>query len=575
MLFFAIALSLIIISLAVSNYRISSAIFIGKTVDSTQQNLVLVSKQLDLMFDNAENYAKLAIQNQTIQQTLIEASAGNDAYTDYQRQMTVRNALSNLADGKSFVNAILLYDGEGRVYDSGGIENVVDVSAPYFAKFKGAAYGIAWEGTGSSNYSREGRQPKVISLYQRFNSQMSGARLGVLQLSIEETFVSRQYSDIRLGDTGQLFIVGPNGEILSHPDSRFLNSSVRDKPYYPLLEQHEEGKTFLMEGQEYLAISRPYERMDWTIVGIVPIGEITKDKGVLTARFTTLGLIFVLLAIAVTPLLTKYAMRPLKVIRETVRQVQRGDLDASLNLQTRDEIGQLAVEFNRMVSRTKSLMQRSVEEEKRRKEFELAAIQAQINPHFLYNTLESICGLAELGRTDDIIELVDRLAGFYRGVLSKGSPIVSVEEELLMTRRYLDILQVRYAGKIDYEFDIDPALLEYRTLKLLLQPIVENSIYHGLKNKRGKGRVKVTGRMRHNLMILEVSDDGVGMEPEAVASSLWQSSGKSFGLKSANERIKLIFGHEYGLDIRSVPGEGTTVAITLPLRRQEDEEEAG
>ncbi|RUS47484.1 sensor histidine kinase [Cohnella sp. AR92] len=570
MLFFAAALSLIIIALAISNYRISSSIFIDKTIDSTQQNLVLVSEQLNLMFDNAENYAKIAIQNQTIQQTLIAASAGTDSYSDYQRYITVQNALSSLADGKSFVNAIILYDMNHRIYDSGGIDGITDVSLPYFDRFKGSAYGIAWDGTKPSNYYRDYRQAKVVSLFQRFNSQMSGAQLGILQLSIDEPSISRQYANVRLGDTGQLFIVGPDGEIISHPDSNYLNTSIRDQPYYSIISQRQEGKTFLMNGKRYLAVSRPYERMNWTIVGIVPIEEITKDKSVLTARFTALGFCFVLFALALTPMLSKYAMRPLKVIRETVKKVQRGDLDVTLNLHSRDEIGQLAVEFNRMVSRTKSLMLRSVEEEKRRKELELAAIQAQINPHFLYNTLESICGLAELGRNDDIIDLVNQLAGFYRGVLSKGSPIIAMEEELLMTQRYLDILKVRYADKLEYRFDVDPSMLQYRTLKLLLQPIVENSIYHGLKNKRGKGRIELTGRIEQERMIIAVEDNGMGMPPETIQSIFSARNGpdaKSFGLKSTDERIKLYFGQEYGVEIRSVPGEGTRVTITLPTRQ--------
>jgi len=569
-LYFAAALALIIIALAVSNYRISSSIFIDKAVDSTRQSLDLVSGRLDLVFDNAQNDARIAIQNQTIQQTLIAASKDSDSYSDYQRYIAVQNVLSSIADGQTFVSAIVLYDNRHRIYDSGGIDGVRDVSAPYFERFASAKYGIAWRSTVDSNYYRDNRQEKVVSLFQRFNSQMSGAQLGILQLSVEERYISEQYANVKLGESGQVFIVDGAGDIVSSTDPSFLNTSARGEPYYRLLSGEEPGRTFVKNGKRYLVVSRPYPRLNWQIAGIVPIGEITKDKSLLTSRFTALGMLFVLLALAVTPLLSRYAMRPLKVIKQTVKRVQRGDLDVSLELHSRDEIGELAVEFNRMVSRTKSLMEQSVEEEKRRKEFELAAIQAQINPHFLYNTLESICGLAELGRNDDIVDLVGQLAGFYRGVLSKGNPIISVDEELALTRRYLDILKVRYADKLDYEIDVDPAMLPCPTLKLLLQPLVENSIYHGLKNKRGKGMIRIQGHIRDTDMIIEVTDDGMGMPPEKIKALLAPAGpgqAASFGVKSANERIKLYFGAGYGLALESEPGTGTRVIITLPLER--------
>ncbi|SFB57777.1 two-component system, sensor histidine kinase YesM [Cohnella sp. OV330] len=569
-LYFAAALSLIIIALAVSNYRISSAIFIDKAVDSTRQSLDLVSGRLDLVFDNAQNDARIAIQNQTIQQTLIAASQDGDSYSDYQRYIAVQNVLGSIADGQTYVSAIVLYDNRHRIYDSGGLDGIRDISRPYFERFAESAYGIAWQGTESSNYYRDNRQVKVVSLFQRFNSQMSGAQLGVLQLSVEERYLSQQYASVKLGDTGRVFIVDAAGNVVSSADPNDLNVSARDEPYYPLLAGEREGRTFVQNGERYLVVSRPYPRMGWSIAGIVPIGEITKDKSALTTRFTLLGFLFVLLAMLATPLLSRSAMRPLKVIKQTVKRVQRGDLDVSLDLYSRDEIGELAVEFNRMVSRTKSLMERSVEEEKRRKEFELAAIQAQINPHFLYNTLESICGLAELGRNADIIDLVGQLAGFYRGVLSKGNPIITLGEELALTQRYLDILKVRYADKLDYAIDVDSAMLECRTLKLLLQPLVENSIYHGLKNKRGKGMIRILGKIRDGKMMIEVRDDGTGMTPEKAKALLLRTGDEqsaSFGVKSAHERIKLYFGPEFGLELESEPGTGTAVTITLPLQR--------
>ncbi|MFD0714588.1 sensor histidine kinase [Paenibacillus sp. GCM10027626] len=577
MLFFTAALSLIIVALAISTYQVSSRILIQKAIHNTSENLVLVSDKLDLIFDNAENFAKIAIQNRIIQETLIGAAepSADTPLAYYRRYITVQNALSSIVDGKTFVHAIIMYDKYHNIYDSGGLQKIEDISGEYFNRFQASAFGLAWKETAQSNYLKDSKSAHIVSLFQRFNSQETAASLGILQLSIDERYISEQYANIRLGHTGDIFIINDKGQIVSGKKQEQLTASIADMPYYPEMLQ-QGGRTFTMNGVDYLVISRKYERMGWTIVGIVPISEITEDNSLLTQRMITVGLGFIAIAVILALLITKSITRPLQRIKETVKRVKQGDLNVSLDLEFRDEIGELALEFNRMVSRTKSLMQSHVEEEKRRKEYELAAIQAQINPHFLYNTLESICGLAELKRNDDIIKVVNQLARFYRGVLSQGSPIITIGEELLITQHYLDILKVRYGDKLNYTIDADPAIRSCATVKLLLQPLVENSVYHGLKHKRGKGQIAIKAFPQGGRIVLEVTDNGAGMEAETARRLLRPAyeapDSKSFGVKSANERIKLYFGPEYGLQIASSPGEGTKITITLPMQKLKEGE---
>ncbi|UVI31960.1 sensor histidine kinase [Paenibacillus spongiae] len=573
-LFFTVALSLIIIALAVTNYRISSSILIKKAIHSTSENLVLVTDKLDLILDNAESYAKIAIQNRIIQETLIGAvepnADPNVSFSYYQRYRTVQNALSSIADGKSFVHAIIMYDKYHNIYDSGGLQNIRDVSGNYFERFKGSSFGLEWVSTAPSNYFKDSKTNHIVSLFQRFNSMETAASLGILQLSIDERYIHDQYANIQLGHTGEIFVINEAGNIVSTPKKDRLYGSIRSMPYFPAVLKQQGGQTFRLNGEDYLVISRDYKRLNWTIVGIVPINEITEDNRILTNQLFKLGIGFIALAILLTFLITKSITKPLSRIKQTVKRVKDGDLNVSLDLESRDEIGELAVEFNRMVSRTKALMESHVEEEKKRKEYELAAIQAQINPHFLYNTLESICGLAELKRNDDIISLVNQMARFYRGVLSQGSPIISIDAEISITRHYLDILKVRYGDKLDYTIHVDPSVQACATVKLLLQPLVENSIYHGLKHKRGKGLIEINAFPHSGRLILEVIDNGIGMEPETIRRLLGfnsdESAPRSFGVKSANERVKLYFGLEYGLHIESSPGTGTKVTITLPIQ---------
>ncbi|WP_239551345.1 cache domain-containing sensor histidine kinase [Paenibacillus elgii] len=564
---FMTVLSLLLILLSVFTYRVSSAILIDKAIENTEQNLRLVSEKLEIILDNSENYSKIAITNNSVQRYL-SAPPTSDPLENYNRSVEVSNALADIVDSKTFVDGMLIYDRNGHLYDSGGLKNVRNVNDEYVRAFSGSTYGPVWKDTAKSNYEKEGGAHPVVSLLQKFNTAKDGSPLGVIQLSIDERYIADQYAHINIGHSGEIFIVNKQGTIASHSDKSRLYASIGQEPYYSWVIGHEGGRTFSLNGEDNLVVARTYPRLNWIIVGIVPIKEITRDNQILMEKTFYLSLIFVVSAIILTILIARSITRPLNQIKKTVKSVQEGNLDVWLELKERDEIGALAREFNKMVVRTKTLMENMVEEQKKKKEYELAVMQSQINPHFLYNTLESICALADLKRNADIVNIVNQLALFYRGVLSKGSHIISMEDEIIITQTYLEILKVRYGDRLDSRFEIDDNVYKYSTIKLLLQPIVENSINHGLRNKRGKGLIRIQAYVLDGKVRIEVSDNGTGITPQRLRQILKPNPGhyrtKSFGLKSTDERIKLYFGSEYGLEIDSVPGEGTTVRMTLP-----------
>lgn len=566
-LYFMLALSLLIILLAVFTFRISSAIVIDKAIENTVQNLKLVSEKLEIIFVNAENYSKIAITNNTIQQILSEPGT-NNPLENYNKYVATQDTLRNIVDYKTFVDAMIVYDHNHNIYDSGSLGTIANISEVYFNKFASALYGLVWEDTRVGNYSKSNESRNVISLFQKFNSAKSGIPLGLIQLSIDERYIADQYANIDMGASGDIFIVNKKGIVSSDTHKDKLYTSISKAIYYPWALSHEGGKVFQIEGKDFLVVSRSYPRLDWVIIGIVPIYEINKDNRILTGKFLRIGVIFVVLAVILTLLIAKSITKPLDKIKKTVQDVQDGNLDVWLDIKSRDEIGVLAKEFNKMVGNTKMLMENIIEEQKKKKEYELAVMQSQINPHFLYNTLECICGLADLKRNADVVKIVNQLAYFYRGVLSKGNPIISMEDEIIITQTYLEIMKVRYGDQIDYTLDFDPEVYKYKSIKLLLQPIVENAIYHGLKNKRGKGHINIQGSIKDNQLVIVITDDGIGIQQEQLANLFNFGDDdykeKGFGLNSTNERIKLYFGIEYGLEIHSEYGKGTVVKITLP-----------
>jgi two-component system sensor histidine kinase YesM len=235
-----------------------------------------------------------------------------------------------------------------------------------------------------------------------------------------------------------------------------------------------------------------------------------------------------------------------------------------------NEIGQLGRSFNLMVSRTKFLMEEMIHNQENKRKSELLLLQSQINPHFLYNTLDSIVWMAEQKQHEEVVLMTSALAKLFRASITKDQELVPIRVEIEHITNYLLIQKMRYHDELDYVIDIDEAILPYKTLKILLQPFIENAIYHGIRNMYGieNGLVTIRGRQTDDHIVFEVEDNGHGMTPEQLGRILQlneeDNRNQGIGINNVNERIKLYFGHEYGIQIRSEIEEGTCVTITIP-----------
>jgi two-component system sensor histidine kinase YesM len=255
-----------------------------------------------------------------------------------------------------------------------------------------------------------------------------------------------------------------------------------------------------------------------------------------------------------------------------MKMIEKGNFDTQVDVNSSNEIGQLGLRFNRMTAKIKELMLQNVQEQELKRKSELKALQAQINPHFLYNTLDSIIWMAEVNKSKEVVLMVSSLAKLFRLSLSKGDEIIPIRNEIEHIKSYLTIQKMRYKDKLDFEIQVDDHILSYKTIKIILQPLVENSIYHGIKNKDGVGLIRITGTQVGNKIVLSVIDNGIGMTPETLEALLQKpvpsEQGSGMGVNNVNQRIKLYYGEEYGLQYESEPGQGTTVHIWLPMREQ-------
>ena len=288
-------------------------------------------------------------------------------------------------------------------------------------------------------------------------------------------------------------------------------------------------------------------------------------------RFSLLGMgIVLILVIILSYYIPRSITMPITRISKVTDQVAKGNLSVRAAAESGAEARMLSDSLNAMIDKINELLDQVTTEQVRLRKAEFELLQAQINPHFLYNTLDTIVWLAEAGDQKRVVSMVGNLSDFFRTSLNQGKDIISIREELAHVRSYLEIQQVRYQDILRYEITVPEDLYEYKIPKITIQPLVENALYHGIKNKRGQGTITVSGKRNENGFVLYVRDNGIGMTQErlkevrAGIQKLSYTGKEIYGLYNVNERIRLNFGETYGISIESTYGEGTCVSISLP-----------
>jgi two-component system sensor histidine kinase YesM len=570
--FLVIIFSSIIVITWISN-KLSSTTIIEQTMEASLGNLLQVSERLDVAFDSMENLTKMAIADDRLQQ-ILDKPIATDSFLQYQRTKELSTILNIFVEPRTNIEAMIVYDCEGHIYKSG---NLMSIDPLEDSALQGLNQLLTqdrlqvWGDLSYGTYEINFKKSNFFSLYRKIYSGRSARELGITQTTINERTIEELYENIKIGSTGYIFIIDKQGRILSHKDPSLINFSISKEPYFPYVSSSQDnGEIFAIDGHPSIVVHSHYPRTGWIIVGIAPLPEILGTAKRVTVQLGLLGLFALILSTIVAFLLSSGITRPIKELKEQMRKAGDGALEVRAIARSNDEIGVLAKEFNYMLDRIKTLMNRNIEEQKTIRKYEFSLLQAQINPHFLNNALESSCGLIEMDKKQESIELITYIARFYRSVLSEEEPIVTLREELRNVELYLKILNVRYCGKIDYEQHIDDSLLDAKIVKLTLQPLIENSIYHGLKEKKGPWKLKLSAIRENQTFDLILEDNGLGMSATKIREILKENPSKpklehrSIGVKATNERLRIHFGEAYGLCYSSIPGQGTQVTVHLP-----------
>lgn len=541
-----------------------------KTAEEHSVQLIhQVSNSMDVYVETIEkmvNYIQLELQDTPFFTMESEGASGWDSETAY-----IRSVLENVANSHREVAGIFIATKED-LYVSTGMSRI---SRDPFQNER-------WYREASENpeeiqlisvvtgrnivTNRSYSIDDVFSLAKAVQDPETGEVLGVILLDIRHDIIQSSINGVTIGEKGFVFVMDQEDNIVYTP----VNGIVyRVNPKWV---KAMEPMSVQIQGGSYQIRSELSPYTGWRTVGVFSMDEVMSSVNTIVYILFTCVIISLVLVVIVSFKFSRTLTNPIFKLKRLMKQAESGDLTVRFNFQHNDEIGELGQSFNHMIARIDQLIQMVYVEQENKRTAEMKSLQEQIKPHFLYNTLDTISWMARDYDAEDIVRLVDALTNMFRIGLSHGKDIITVKEEITHVSNYLYIQKIRYKDKLNYVIHVDESLYAVEVPKLILQPLVENAIYHGVKAKRGGGTITITGVPEGENLVFTVQDDGAGMLQEKVEELNRRMSErsvldekKSFGLFYIRERIQLCYGKGYGVHVESTLGEGTRVTITLPL----------
>lgn len=554
------------------SYLSSRSMFNSVLVNATEgasQMTSNASDTIDRYVADLKRYTALPLYNTDVQFYLTQQN------TDWEKNTSMAMFLSYLNHTKEEIIAVYMVDQYGSVfYDKDpGINELYPEERLTKWRVLSEMGGVAPVVQGrhtirvNSNAHRE-----VFSVLRTINSVSTLDQIGILVFDVDINLFKGIIDPVNAVTQGNTFIVDDNGELIyASEDSG--NTSDSQHTNIPLLlqqvNQQQDHFQIEMNGQSYVAVYTVSKQTGWTTMVTIPLSRILSpmQKNRNTLILTTL--IIIAFALCVATIISHALTKPLKSLVRLMKRVQHGNLDVWQHSKYNDEIGMLGSHFNRMILRVKDLLQEVAITEKRKQKADMRALQNQINPHFIYNTLESIRMLAESNDDPRVAKLTYLLGLQMRYSIVRGEETVTIRQELEHVQNYYQLLQIRFPDKFRLHMDIPEEFLELPVIKLVFQPIVENAVFHGLDQKVGLGTLSITAWSENEAVVFCVEDDGIGMD-EATLQSLNNNlqnviDGERFGigLRNVNERIRLHYGSSFGLLVESELGVGTRVILRI------------
>ena len=420
-----------------------------------------------------------------------------------------------------------------------------------------------------------GERPWVITLSRGIrNYTGEGDSDGVVFIDLNYSAISELCTQNSVGTKGYVFILDQDGNIVYHPQQQQLYNELQTENISLIMNAKTDVVTAGKGDDEKIYALSHSETTGWTIVGCMNMSELLKNSRKARSIYVLVALGLIAVALVISSEIARNITFPIQKLRDSMKRVQKGDFSAAeIEVYSDNEIGSLTRSFNVMTHKIQDLMAQNIQEQEQKRKIELKALQSQINPHLLYNTLDYIIWMAEGKKNEEVVLMTASLARLLRQSISIENELVTIGQEVEYVRSYLTIQKMRYKDKLEFEINVDPRITHAQIIRLVLQPIVENAIYHGLKYKESKGMLKVHGYELGERIIIDITDDGVGMDEETLKHIYdkhkvnYHSNG--VGVYNVQQRLVLYYGKEYGIIYHSEKGKGTTATVVIP-KKQED-----
>ena len=539
----------------------------------TQTIIQQMNQNIDSYIDYMENTSYLVSSNEDVQKYLFGDTADPEA------RDRILSQFETILDSRSDILNLGIIAENGRMLINNGprlTNQDLDIHSQEW-------YTNALEGRESvyltSSHVQHiisGERPWVITLSRGIRNKEMGTgqeKEGVFFIDLNYSAISELCDQSMVGNQGYAFIVDADGNIVYHPQQQQLYNELQTENIDLVMNA---GSDIVTWGdginKKMYSISRS-EKTGWTVVDCVRVEELLRRSNEAQSIYVLVAIGLMAVALFFSRFVAKSITLPIQRLCDSMERVQEGDFSVSdIVVDSENEIGSLTKSFNVMTQRIHELMAQNIREQEAKRKSELKALQSQINPHFLYNTLDSIIWMAEGKKNEEVVLMTASLARLLRQSISNEDELVSIGQEIEYARGYLTIQKMRYKDKLEFWIEVEPSILNIRLIKLVLQPVIENAIYHGLKYKESRGLLLVKGFMKNGNAVLQVIDDGVGMDQETLDHIYerhkvdYHSNG--VGIYNVQKRLQLYYGNEYGIVYESKPGEGTTATITIPGQQE-------
>lgn len=565
--FLTILLPLVLI-LSIVFYSYSAEIVLKQSLEQTREIVEQFSISLDNYMGLMRNKMEILADSPTIQEELNTHQDKEDIKNDsfYSRNKRIRRIMLQIYSSVT-MNDVEIY----------GINETNHYLSLWSKKYEIPDKDILFENAnlskGRSVLVNNINDADTIQMIKMVKDLQTYKPIGYIRFGLKRNYIEKMAKNINFGSDGSVVIFDENlNKISGIAHDSALSKLLKEKPSTGNF-SYSEGKN------EYTAVHIHSDSTGWTTVGVIPLRYINKDLAGIQYLTVIIIVLTIIIGVTVSVIIAQSLILPLENTVNALEKFSRGDFAVRLKENRCDEIGKLNRIFNKAIKEINELMQKVTQSEILNKEMEFKTLQSQMNPHFLYNTLDTINWLAFKEKQTEICNLVAAISSLIRASISNKKSIITIEQELDYVKNYIYIQHIRYKDRFDIIYDIDESLLKQAVPKLIIQPIVENAIIHGIENSKNKNLLYISVKRENECIIIIVKDTGIGMTDEKVSELLKeplnaegdeQKAHTNLGLYAVHKRIQLMYGDLYGLTVQSQAGEGTTVTLHIPFTKKQE-----